>query len=191
MKSKQKLYCYVDETGQDTIGKFFIVSVVVSGETRETLAKLLEQIEKDSHKGKAKWIHARSSEQLSYMKAVLSEPLFKQKLRFSFYQQTKAYTALTILSTARAIHAVAVHNRAVSVYVDGLPQSRVLWFGVELRHLGVRVSKVVGVRREESSSLIRLADACCGFVRQALVGNNAKTKELFEHALKEGYLKEL
>jgi hypothetical protein len=29
MKKTEKLYCYVDETGQDTMGKFFIVSVVV------------------------------------------------------------------------------------------------------------------------------------------------------------------
>jgi len=27
--NKQKLYCYVDETGQDTAGKIFIVSVVI------------------------------------------------------------------------------------------------------------------------------------------------------------------
>ena len=27
---KQKIYCYVDETGQDTLGQFFIISVVVT-----------------------------------------------------------------------------------------------------------------------------------------------------------------
>lgn len=27
---KQKLYCYVDETGQDTEGRLFLVSVVVT-----------------------------------------------------------------------------------------------------------------------------------------------------------------
>lgn len=28
----KKLYCFVDETGQDTKGKFFLVSVVLKGE---------------------------------------------------------------------------------------------------------------------------------------------------------------
>jgi hypothetical protein len=36
-KVKQKLYCYVDETGQDTLGQFFIVSVVITEDIREKL----------------------------------------------------------------------------------------------------------------------------------------------------------
>ncbi|MBI2599976.1 hypothetical protein HYW43_03590 [Candidatus Daviesbacteria bacterium] len=34
---KQKLYCYVDETGQDTQGELFIVSVVVAKNDREEI----------------------------------------------------------------------------------------------------------------------------------------------------------
>lgn len=189
MAVKPKLYCYVDETGQDTNGNFF-VSVVVTGEMRERLVARLQQIEQASHKAKAKWTASRQSERLAYMKAVLSEPLFKQTLHFSFYQHTKAYTALTILATARAVLSVPL-RAAVSVSVDGLPKSRVNSFGTELRRFGIRTSKVVGIRREESDALIRLADACCGFVRQALTGTDEKMKELFEHAKKQEYLKEV
>ena len=32
----QKFYCYVDETGQDTQGELFIVSVVIADQERET-----------------------------------------------------------------------------------------------------------------------------------------------------------
>lgn len=31
LRAMQKLYCYVDETGQDTQGAFFLVSAVVFG----------------------------------------------------------------------------------------------------------------------------------------------------------------
>jgi len=124
------------------------------------------------------------------MEAVLSEPLFKNTLHFSFYANTKAYMALTVLATARAISTVSNRGPA-AVYVDGLPKPRVRWFGNELRRLGVRTSKVVGVRREESDALIRLADACCGFVRQALMGTNENMKKLFEEAKKQGYLKDV
>jgi hypothetical protein len=64
-------------------------------------------------------------------------------------------------------------------------------FGTELRRLSVRTSKVVGVRREESGALIRLADACCGFVRQALMGRDKEMTEPFEQAKKQEYLKEV
>src|SRR5271165_6282825 len=47
---KPRLFCYVDETGQDTLGRFFIVPVVVTGDPRERLVAKLEQIEHVSHK---------------------------------------------------------------------------------------------------------------------------------------------
>ena len=187
---KQKIYCYVDETGQDTQGQFFIVSVIVTGEMRDRLGARLEEIEKATRKGNVKWIRSRSLFRLAYMKAVLSDPLFKNTLHFSHYEQTKKYMVLTVLATARAI--ATVPDRGVAaVYVDGLPKSRVQWFSTELRRLSVRTSKVVGVRKEESDAFIRLADAYCGFVRQALMAADEPINELFEQAKKQGYLKEL
>jgi len=47
----QKLYCYVDETGQDTKGRLFLVSVVIPGKERESIKEKLETIEKKSRKG--------------------------------------------------------------------------------------------------------------------------------------------
>lgn len=35
---KQKIYCYVDETGQDTEGDLFLVALVVTGQERDVLA---------------------------------------------------------------------------------------------------------------------------------------------------------
>ena len=50
----KKLYCYVDETGQDTYGeKFIVVSIVVSDE-REEVLDLLEEAEVKSGKTKRK-----------------------------------------------------------------------------------------------------------------------------------------
>ena len=34
-RTPQKLYAYVDESGQDTLGELFLVSVVVTGEARD------------------------------------------------------------------------------------------------------------------------------------------------------------
>lgn len=53
---KQKLYCYVDETGQDTEGQLFLVSVVVTEQEQESFAHELERIEAESGK---RHIHIR------------------------------------------------------------------------------------------------------------------------------------
>ena len=55
LRTMQKLYCYVDETGQDTRGNIFVVSVVVTGSERDVLLKFCEETEEKSRKGKFKW----------------------------------------------------------------------------------------------------------------------------------------
>jgi hypothetical protein len=49
-RTPQKLYAYVDESGQDTLGELFLVSVVVTGEARDGLRKKLRTIERVSGK---------------------------------------------------------------------------------------------------------------------------------------------
>jgi len=46
-----KLYAYVDESGQDTQGEFFVVSVVVLDADHEAILQQLEAIETRSRKG--------------------------------------------------------------------------------------------------------------------------------------------
>ncbi len=48
----QKIYCYVDETGQDTKGEFFLVSVVIAKDERDNLIEKLEEIERSTGKGR-------------------------------------------------------------------------------------------------------------------------------------------
>ena len=185
-----KLYCYVDETGQDTMGDFFLVAVVIARENRDRLADQLELIERASGKGRVKWTKVRERVGLDYIKRVLGAPDFKGALYFSSYHDTKAYMALTVIGTAKAIISAAGDRAETTVYVDGLPKSKLRWFGVELRRLSVRSSKVSGVRREEADSLMCLADAVAGFVRLALSGRSPDAARLFEMGKRDGYLKE-
>jgi len=50
----QKLYAYVDESGQDTEGRFFVVSVVLFGTDRDTVLARLESLEARTGKGRVK-----------------------------------------------------------------------------------------------------------------------------------------
>ena len=173
------------------MGDLFIVSVVVSALDRDTLTTTLEKIEISSGKGKVKWMKVRGDQRLAYITYVLTAPAFKGKLYFSLYRGTKSYMALTVLATAKAILTLEPSHPQTMVYVDGLPKARLRWFGVELRRLSVRTIKVVGVRREETEALMRLADACCGFVRAALSGQQPEMAKLFEKAKATGHLREV
>lgn len=46
----KKNYCYVDETRQNTLGKLFVVSVVLVTKDREDLIKVIKKLEVDSGK---------------------------------------------------------------------------------------------------------------------------------------------
>ena len=71
---KQKLYCYVDESGQDTEGRFFLVAVVISGDGRDELQQRLEEIEHRTRKGRAKWHRSGFSRRLDYIRSILELP---------------------------------------------------------------------------------------------------------------------
>jgi hypothetical protein len=113
---KQKLYCYVDETGQDTKGGLFLVALVVTDEQRGMVASEAERIEERTGKGALKW----------------------RKISF--------------------------------------------------RQLRIGVRKVRGMK-DESNSLLRLADAVCGLVRDYLEGQEY-TKE-FRWAFEKGILRKI
>ena len=53
-RTPQKLYAYVDESGQDTEGRFFVVSVVLFGTDRDTVLARLEALEARTGKGRVK-----------------------------------------------------------------------------------------------------------------------------------------
>src|SRR5687768_17019764 len=141
----QKLYCYVDETGQDTKGNLFIVSVIVTEGERDELARELSKIETTSGKGKVKWTEAQDKARLAYIRSVLKNPLFKGKLTYASFKNTLDYFPRMVLTTARAITVKADKTYQATVFVDGLPKSQVKRFGRELRHLYIRTKKIRGV----------------------------------------------
>ena len=188
----KKLYCYVDETGQDTQGKLFVVSVVVASNERDALMKLCEKIEKESGKGKFKWGKAEKKLRLDYVKRIFETKIFKGKLRYSVFRDTKDYDLATIVAVSKAIHfKEPAQGYTTLVYVDGLSKSKRHEYGSQLRKLGVPTRKVRGVTKDENNALTRLADAIAGFVRDALAKEQKDAEKLFELAKADKYLVEV
>src|SRR5437879_1456328 len=100
---RQKLYCYVDESGQDTEGELFLVSVVVSELEQEAFTRELERIEEETGKRKTKWHKSAMGRRIAYIKAILASPIFQRTIFFSHYANSQAYVDLTVLTTAKAI----------------------------------------------------------------------------------------
>ena len=65
-----RLNLYVDESGQDTRGRLFIVAVVAV-EKSDELSRLCESLEEVSGKGKAKWGKADKNKRLAYLRDVI------------------------------------------------------------------------------------------------------------------------
>lgn len=188
-----KLYCYVDETGQDTGGKIFIVSVVVTENGRDELLKLLEVFEKKSGKGNRKWHKSKHPARVEYLRQVLRHGQFRGRLRYSVFRNVGDYDMATVVAIAKGINVRKPRGKYTTIiYVDALRKPKRHEYGRELRKLGIPTRKVQGVARDESNALIRLADAIAGFVRDVVRGEaDQEMKALFERAKRRGVLIEV
>lgn len=167
----KKIYCYIDESGQDTKGELFIVSVVVAGNDKDILQNELEQIEKDSGKHKYKWGKTNISSRLKYLQKIVSNKKYKYSIFFSKYK-TMDFDLAAIQTISKTVHyKTNKHDYKTSVYIDGLAKSKRHFYAKELRNLGVRTQKIKGVMKDENNSLIRLADAISGWIRDVIEQN--------------------
>jgi hypothetical protein len=185
----QKIYAFVDESGQETNGALFLVSVVVTDHEYDHINDTLIEIEERSGKRLKKWSKARFEYRLAYIEAVIGQPIFRGLILFSCHANSQAYFDLTVEATARAIHHKNREAAPATVVVDGLRGRDVNRFKTKLRGSGVNVRKVRGAR-DESEPIVRLADAVAGFVRDFLEGQTYAAK-LYEKAIRDGIFGEL
>ncbi|NQU82773.1 MAG: DUF3800 domain-containing protein [Parcubacteria group bacterium] len=175
----QKLYCYVDESGQDTKGKFFVVSVVVLEENRKQLLQELERIEAESGKKNVKWHKARHLFREIYFEKIARTSLFENTIFFETFIDGTYYLKMTSYATAKAILKKANEKTyTASIYVDGFNKKEITKFSKELRALQIKKRKVKGVGRDENNAFIRFADALCGLVRDVEDGRESAIKML-------------
>jgi hypothetical protein len=167
----------------------FLVSVVVTGVTRDVARKALQDNERASGKRTRKWTRSRVRERVAYLEQCLGRAQLLGPVYYSHYRNTRTYVDLVILSTAKALHARVMERPTATVFVDGLVYAERRRFAAGLRKLNVSVHKVQG-RRDESDEFIRLADAMAGFIRDALEGDQ-EMGVLFARARRQGLIEEV
>ena len=162
---KTKFYCYVDETGQDTAGRFFLVSVVLTDFIkRDVLEKQLEEIEIRTGKNKKKWTKEEVDIRTRYIKEIAKIKDLQFSIYYSVYSCTKEYIHLTSLSIAKAVLSKNMDGYTVTVIIDGLTKKDTEKIRSDLKRLKVKYDTICGMK-DEQSAFLRLADCMAGFLR--------------------------
>lgn len=188
----QKVYCYVDESGQDTKGEVFVVAVVVAAQRRDELLTRCEHLEEASGKRKDKWGAAKHERRMRYLRHVFADDRFKGALRYAVFHETRNYDEATVDAIDAALEwQKPTQPFTTFMYVDGLSKTKRHKYAVALRRRGQPVRQVRGIARDESNALIRLADAVSGFVRDALKQGEGEIAALYRQAKRAGMLIEL
>ena len=185
-----KLYCFVDETGQDTKGKYFLVAIVIQSKTNILSAeqKLLDT-EKKSKKNKLKWTKTQFKVREDYLKQLLSIKELKNAIYYSSYQETKEYIHLTAYTIAKAILTKENDNFKVTIIIDGLNKKETFAVSKELKKLKIRYERIRGMK-DEQSVFLRLADAIAGFIRD-FEEKQLYTKSLYKNLRESGCIIEV
>jgi hypothetical protein len=183
----EKYYCYIDETWREVGQKNLIVGAVVIANDNGSIRSICEEVERWSGKGHAKWIKAGYNRKMSYIKRIISSPLFQGNLFYQYHAQDYSYVD-AVTHTLEAI--LLRFDGKFTVLIDGLSRSQERQIALRVRRAGSHsIRKIRGVR-DESEALIRLADALCGLIGMALDGNE-ECKILVEQGIKRGTLCEL
>jgi len=187
----RKIYCYVDETGQDTKGRFFLVSVVIlEGKLRKRVEEKLLDVEKRSKRGCLKWNKSRFSSRIAYLKDILEIPELRESLFFSSFWNSNKYRDLIAYTIAEVANKLEIKTGyKLTVLIDGLSKKDEKIFSQKLRILGIKFWKVRGLK-DENSNFIRLADTLAGFLRD-WIEKKDYTKNLYRSLVKKGFIKKI
>src|ERR1700733_9227644 len=117
---QQKLYCYVDETGQDTGSNVFIVVAVLSDGDQEKLRNALISIEGLAGVRHSKWHNSKPARRLRYIELALERKLGQEEVFFGLYPKPLPYLLPVIEVLERAIKVRAAASYIARVIVDGI-----------------------------------------------------------------------
>ena len=189
MPDKQKIYAYVDETGQDAGSEFFIVVTVISDKEQQLLREALLGVELVAGTGRLKWHKSRHERRMKYIEMVLQKRIGRGEVFFGKYKKPLPYFFPMLETLKQAIVNKAAGNYRVVVSVDGIDKKKAAELTNALRLGGLRIKTVRG-ERDESEPLIRLADMWAGCIRDAFI-TGGQAKIFYEQARQTGYLIEI
>lgn len=182
----QKLYAYVDESGQDPRSDFFVVAAVVNDKSQDALRKQLIKAEEYAKTHGLKWHKTAHARRMRYLGYILERNIAKGNVYVAYYHKPLPYFFPMIEVLEQSIKLASHGKYRANIYVDGIDKYKAKKLTNALRASGISL-RAVKSRRDESEPIIRLADMWAGCIRSALL-KNKDTQELFDRGLEKGYL---
>lgn len=190
MPQRRKIYCYVDETGQDAASAVFVVVAVTSAGEQDKIRRALIEIEEAAGTGRRKWHKTKPERRLAYLHMVLKEGVVPDGIFYGSYEKPLPYFFPFLEVIEYAVKSiVGTEEYLTRIFVDGIDRQKAKELTNALRLRGVSLELVKG-RRDESEPLIRLADMWAGCIRGAIKGK-ALEREVLARATKDQRVKQL
>ena len=167
---QQKLYAYVDESGQDPKSDSFVVVAIVSEDEQISLRKELLTIETISGIGYRKWHKASYDKKIKFLDLIQSRSIAHKGVFYGSYKKPLPYFLPILNVLTYAIKAKIKTSYKLRIYVDGIDSKKAKELTNALRIEGISTT-LVKSKRDESEPLIRLADRWAGLIRSAKLGN--------------------
>ena len=187
--SSKKLYCYVDETGQDPRSNFFVVVVVIVVDNQQELEDKLLKLEKTSGFGRKKWKKSRSPERERFLDLVIKNKIALGTTYYGCYKKPVSFFLPLLQTLTKAIITMISEKYNCIIYVDGIDQKKSRELTKALRFKGIKTGQVRSAR-DESEPLIRLADRWVGCIRASFEGD-VESENLVARAMNKNYLKSI
>jgi len=189
VQKRQKVYAFVDESGQDDASRFFVVVAVVSDRDQDILRKQLEEVEEVAQTGKMKWHKSRHVRRTKYLSLVLERKIAAGEVYFRSFEKPLPYFFPMLDVLEKALKRITKTPHKAFVHVDGIDIQKAKELTNALRAHGITLG-LVRSRRDESEPLIRLADMWAGCIRGSLRGSK-EYMAILQRAKKEQYLHEI
>lgn len=189
MQKRQKIYVYVDESGQDDTSKYFIVVASVSVADQELLRKQLLDVEAEAKTHALKWNKLKHDRRMKYLALILGRKIAYGHVFIGRYPKPVPYFYPVASVIERAIKQIAQEKYTALVHVDGANKTVAIALTNALRANGISLRMVRG-KTDQGEVLIRFADIWAGCIRSALLNEN-DSKAVFERAQRAGYLVEV
>ncbi|MDO8610513.1 MAG: DUF3800 domain-containing protein [bacterium] len=168
MNEINRLVCFSDETGQDSKGKFFLVSAcVINAKNEKNFEDLLADIEIKSNKKFRKWKDSSNIIRKVFLDSFFTSKFPVSSLFYAKYNNSLEYIHLIALTIAQAILKKSGDNYTVKIFFDRINKKSEQKIKNELKKLKIKFKKVRGMK-DESFALIRLTDTMCGLIRDYL-----------------------
>ena len=182
----QKLYCFVDETGQDAgSGVFIVVCIVILGNP-ESLDLLLIELENKMGIGITKWHKTQHLRRLAFLVNFVEKMYKNIKVYYGLFKKPINYQISTLKVIQKCLDNYLEIKFEAVVYIDGINTVSAKKFTKDLRNKKFYLKLVKGIK-DESMSLIRLADRWAGCLRLVIEGNQ-DAKSLVKKAENTGLL---